>query len=96
MLFTTNYLHYMFTKHNNETKTTFSYSNVSVRWSMILYYTHGPLQSVDHLYVMRNQDIYILTRWIHGGVSIPTAKETVCDYKVLCYLYMVMATDIYG
>jgi hypothetical protein len=35
-----------------------------------------------------------VTRWIHGGVSIPTAKDTVCDYKVLCYLYMVMATDI--
>jgi hypothetical protein len=37
----------------------------------------------------------VLTHWIHGGVSIPT-KETVCCYKVLCYLYMVMATDIYG
>jgi hypothetical protein len=25
----------------------------------------------------------LVTRWIHGGVSIPTAKDTVCDYKVL-------------
>jgi hypothetical protein len=40
--------------------------------------------------------VQVLTLWIHGGVSIPTAKDTVCDYKVLCYLYMVMATDIYG
>jgi hypothetical protein len=31
--------------------------------------------------------MYMLTCWIHGGVSIPT-KDTVCDYKVLCYLYI--------
>jgi hypothetical protein len=36
-----------------------------------------------------------MTHWIHGGVSTPI-KDTVCCYKVLCYLYMFMATDMYG
>jgi hypothetical protein len=29
-----------------------------------------------------------MTCWIHGGLSTPTATDTVCDYKVLCYLYV--------
>jgi hypothetical protein len=75
ILFTTNNLQNMFTKHNETTRQ--QLATAMWEWDGVWYtilYTHGPLQSVDHLYVKRNipkpgkqekrkETMYVCIKW---------------------------------